>query len=123
MKILTIVIIFLIVVGLLFGAAFAAGDAVKGKALFNDTKFAGATSGMSCNSCHPDGRGLENAAAKKEFHIMGKKQNSLEEAVNACIEAAIKGKPIDKTSNEMKDIVAYIGSLGGMMEKKKSPGY
>jgi len=62
---------------------------------------------------------------------MGKKQNSLEEAVNLCIEMAIKGKSIDTASNQMMDIVAYIRSLGmkkkmkemPMMEKKQSPGY
>ena len=150
MKKLTIVIVCMIATGLLFTAAFAAhqvesgtaaviaGDVVKGKALFNDAKFAGATSGKSCNSCHPDGKGLDKAADKKEFNIMGKKQNSLEEAVNFCIENSIKGKAIDKASNQMKDIVAYIRSLKGKMmekampmkekempmkEKKQSPGY
>lgn len=136
MKKLTIVIVCIIATGLLFTAAFAAhhvesgtaafiaGDVAKGKALFNDTKFGGATSGKSCNSCHPNGKGLEKAGDKKEFNIMGKKQKSLEEAVNFCIEMAIKGKAIDTASNQMKDIVAYIKSLKGMMmEKKQSPGY
>ncbi|MBI5676295.1 MAG: hypothetical protein HZC48_10815 [Nitrospirae bacterium] len=97
----------------------------KGKALFNDPKLGGATSGKSCNTCHPDGKGVEMAADKKEFNIMGKKQNSLEEAVNFCIENAIKGKAIDPASNQMKDIVAYIKSLKGKttMPKKKSLGY
>ena len=131
MKKLTIVIVCMIATGLLFtaafaahdvgGAALAAGDAAKGKALFNDAKFAGATSGKSCNSCHPDGKGLEKAADKKEFNIMGKKQNSLVEAVNFCIEMAIKGKPIDATSNQMKDIVAYIKSLKGKTMGKDMP--
>lgn len=143
MKKLTIVIMCMIATGLLFTAAFAAhdvgsgtaavvaGDVAKGKALFNDTKFAGATSGKSCNTCHPNGKGLEMAADKKEFNIMGKKQKSLEEAVNFCIENAIKGKAIDTASNQMKDIVAYIKSLKGKMmdkampmkEKKAAPGY
>ncbi len=131
MKTLAIVIVCIIATGLLFTAAFAGGDVEKGKTLFNDTEFAGATSGKSCNSCHPDGNGLERAADKKEFNIMGKKQNSLEEAVNLCIEMAIKGKSIDTASNQMMDIVAYIRSLGmkkkmkemPMMEKKQSPGY
>lgn len=137
MKKLTIVTMCMIAAGLLFTAAFAAhdvesgtaavvaGDVAKGKALFNDPKLGGATSGKSCNTCHPDGKGVEMAADKKEFNIMGKKQNSLEEAVNFCIENAIKGKAIDPASNQMKDIVAYIKSLKGKttMPKKKSLGY
>ena len=143
MKKLTIVTMCMIAAGLLFTAAFAAhdvesgtaavvaGDVAKGKVLFNDAKFAGATSGKSCNTCHPNGKGLEMAAGKKEFNIMGKKQNSLEAAVNFCIENANKGKAIDTASNQMKDIVAYIKSLGmkmemkgmPMKEKKAAPGY
>ena len=130
---LTIVIMCMIAIGLLFTAAFAAhqvesgtaaviaGDIAKGKVLFNDTKFAGATSGKSCNTCHPNGKGLEMADSKKEFNIMGKKQNSLVEAVNFCIENAIKGKAIDPASNQMKDIVAYIKSLKGKMMEKAMP--
>lgn len=99
------------VCGLLFTLAYAAGDAARGKTLFNDTAFAGATSGNSCNSCHPDGRGLENAGEKKEFSIMGGSQKSLEEVVNVCIVQALRGKAIDPASEDMKDIVAYIRSL------------
>jgi len=111
MKILRTVLLIVTAFGLIFSVAFAAGDAIKGKVLFNDTNFAGATSGKSCNSCHPDGRGLENAGGKKEFRIMGKAQKSLEEAVNICIEQAIGGKAIDQASDEMQDIVAYIRLL------------
>jgi cytochrome c len=133
MKILTIVITGMMVCGLLFTAAFAAhegdvgsaallsGDIEKGMTLFNDTKLAGATSGKSCNSCHPTGKGLEKAADKKEFNIMGKKQNGLEEAVNFCIEMSIKGKAIDTKSDQMKDIVAYIKSLKGKTMEKEMP--
>ncbi|MEF9476307.1 MAG: hypothetical protein L0958_06465 [Candidatus Mariimomonas ferrooxydans] len=88
-----------------------ANDIEKGKELFIDTKFASGTVGKSCNSCHPDGRGLEKAGEKKEFSIMGKKQYSLEEAVNFCIVMALKGTAIDPNSQDMKDIVAYIRSL------------
>ncbi len=88
-----------------------AGNIEKGKALFNDTMFGDGTAGKSCNSCHLGGKGLEMAGEKKEFNIMGKKQNSLEEAVNFCIEMALKGKTIDPESEDMLNIVAYIKSL------------
>lgn len=111
MKIFKIVLLSVIVVGLVFSFVFAAGDVKKGKALFNDVKFAGGTEGKSCSSCHPNGKGLEKSADKKEFNIMGKKQIGLEEAVNFCIENALKGKAIDPKSEQMMDIVAYIKSF------------
>lgn len=121
MKILKLTLLSLIIVGLVFTVAFAAGNVEKGKALFNNPKFGNGTSGKSCNSCHPNGEGLEKAADKKEFNIMGMKQNSLEEAVNFCIENPLKGKAIDPKSAQMKDMVAYIKSLKTM--KKKAGGY
>jgi cytochrome c len=97
--------------GAMLSAAIAAGDAAEGKALFNNPKFADGV--RACSSCHPDGRGLENAADKKEFHIGRQTQRSLEEAVNACIVNANEGKAIDPQSAEMQNIVAYIKSLKG----------
>jgi cytochrome c len=114
-----IIVLTFIVIGLVFSTAIAMKHLPeeRGKALFNDTKFAGATSGKSCNSCHPAGKGLGKAGDKMTFKIMGATQNSLAEAVNFCIVNAIKGKAIDEKSGQMKDVVAYIRSL-----KKKAPG-
>lgn len=111
MKFLKIVLLSLLVIGLTFSIAIAMKHLPeeRGKLLFNDPKFAGGT--KSCNECHPNGKGLEKAADKKEFKIMGKTQKNLEEAVNFCIEGANKGKAIDVKSDQMKDIVAYIKSL------------
>ncbi len=88
---------------LMFTLAVAAGDVQKGKALFNDPKFGGGTAGVSCNSCHPDGKGVEKAADMK----------GLEKQVNACIKNALKGKGIDPKSAQMADMVAYLKSLKG----------
>jgi cytochrome c553 len=101
---------------LIFSFSLAAGNVEKGKALFNDPKFAGGV--RPCSRCHPGGSGLENAGDKKVFYIGGATQNSLEEAVNACIVGASMGKAIDVQSEQMKDIVAYIRSL-----KKPAGGY
>jgi len=92
---------------LMITLAMAAGDVGKGKSLFGDPKFGGGTAGVSCNSCHPDGKGLEKAADMK----------GLEKQINACIKGALKGKEIDPKSSEMVDIIAYIKSLKG-----KAPG-
>lgn len=105
---LTVVIFLFFVVSVAQSA-----DVSKGKALFNNPKFAGGTSGKSCNTCHPNGKGLENVAKKKEITIMGKKHKTVEEAVNTCIVMALKGKAIDEKSKDMADIVAYIKSLKG----------
>jgi len=109
MKGLKITMLSMISVNLIFSLAMAAGDMEKGKALFNDPTFGGGTAGISCNSCHPDGKGLEKAADRKD----------LEKFVNTCIKNALKGKGIDTKSPEMADIVAYIKSLKGKAIPKK----
>ena len=95
-----------------FCLAFAADKtpAERGKDHFNNPAFAGGK--KSCNTCHPDGRGLKASGAKSSFNIMGGHQNSLEEAINACIVYANKGKTIALDSPEMQDLVSYIKSLG-----------
>lgn len=124
MGFIKIALLSLIAPGLIFSYAFAAADTAKGKTLFNDVKFAGGTAGISCNSCHPEGKGLEKAADKKEFDLGGKMQKSLEEAVNVCIVIANKGKAIDVKSDRMKELVAYIKSLKvkAAAEKPKEKG-
>ena len=118
MKNIRITLMALITLGIFLTLAFAADQAEKGKALFNDPNFAGGV--QACSSCHPDGSGLEGAADKKEFHIMGGTQKNLEEAINFCIVNASQGKAIDVDSARMKEMVAYIISLKA---KKSAPGY
>lgn len=79
----------------------------RGKALFNDTKLGGGTSGKSCGTCHPDGKGLEGIGSKKEW----KGVKSLEEAVNICVTMALKGTALDVKSEQMKDLVSYLKSI------------
>lgn len=107
----------------IFSFAIATQDTPeeKGKALFNDPAFAGGQ--KACSECHPNGKGLENAAGKKEFHIMGGEQKNLRQAVNFCIVNANKGKAIDVKSEQMRDIVKYIKSLSGKTMRKESGGY
>jgi cytochrome c553 len=119
MKIMRVALLSVAAVCLVFSFAFAAaGDAAKGKALFNDTKLGGAPGEKSCGTCHPGGKGLEKAAGKKEFNLGGKTQKSLEEAINMCVENAIEGKALDPKSNQMKNLVAYIKSLKGKTAEK-----
>jgi cytochrome c len=120
MKFLKVLMLSVLVVGLLSSFAFGAGNPEKGKALFNDPKAFGGQ--KACSSCHPDGKGLEKAATKKEWTTPAGKTKTLEEAVNLCIVNANKGKALDVKSEQMADMVAFIKSLGKKMEKKTS-GY
>jgi cytochrome c len=117
MKLLKITVLCIIALGLIFSSAFAMKHLPeeRGKTLFNDPKaFGGQT---ACSSCHPDGKGLEKAGAKKDWTTPAGKTKTLEEAINICIVNANKGKALDVKSEQMKDMVAYIKSLG----KKEAP--
>jgi cytochrome c553 len=103
MRVFKVALLSLIASGHIASFVLAAGDVAKGKVLFNDTRLGGASSGISCNSCHPDGKGLQKAADRKD----------LEKLVNSCIENALKGKAIDPKSDDMANLVAYIKSLKG----------
>jgi len=59
----------------------------------------GSTNDKSCNTCHPDGKGLEKAGA------------DLESTIQACIQKGLEGKPLASDSQEIQDIAAYIKSL------------
>ena len=93
--------------------------AERGRALFQESRAFGGQ--MSCSSCHPNGSGLERAAGKTNFKIMGQSQKSLEEAINFCIVNANKGQAIATDSTEMKELVAYLKSLAAA--KPATPGY
>jgi len=82
----------------------------RGKTHFDNPEFAGGK--KACNSCHPNGRGLEGAGTKSSFAIMGGQQASLEEAINMCIVNANKGDALKVLATEMQEIVSYIKSLG-----------
>jgi cytochrome c len=83
----------------------------RGKAMFNDPKLSGGTAGVSCNTCHPDGKGLVGVGEKKMWKTPGGETKTLEDAVNICITMALKGKALDVKSEQMKDIVSYLKSL------------
>jgi cytochrome c len=124
MKLLKVFSLSLITVSLIFSYAFATGNVERGKKMFNDPKLG--TNGSTCNSCHPDGQGLEKAGdkGKVEWTTPAGVLRSLEDAINVCITMALNGKALDKKSQAMQDMVAYIKSLGGKApEKNMAPGY
>jgi cytochrome c peroxidase len=83
----------------------------RGKTLFNDPKLGGGTAGRSCNTCHPDGKGLVGVGDKMGWKTPGGDFKTLEDAVNICITMALQGKALDVKSEQMKDIVSYLKSL------------
>jgi cytochrome c len=83
----------------------------RGKTLFNDVKLGGGTARRSCNTCHPNGKGLLGVGDKKGWKTPGGEFRTLEEAINICITMALKGKALDVKSEQMKDIVSYLKSL------------
>ena len=118
-------IVALIAIVMLFASAVLAMSHTpedRGKALFNDTKLGGGTSGKSCATCHPDGKGLEGVGSKKDWKTPGGETKSLEEAINICVTMALKGKALDVKSEQMMDLVSYLKSLKPMADntKKKS---
>lgn len=113
MKRLHLLLLILIVIFLSFSLAFA--GVLEGKRLFNDTTLG--TNGKSCNSCHPNGSGINGK--KQAYTIMGQKLGSVEDAINFCVKMALKGTALKKDSQKMKDLSSYVKTLTGKKRKRK----
>ena len=94
----------------------------RGKVLFMDATLG--TSGMSCNSCHPDGGTKEgkmgektimpfdNLAAKYPKYITSAKRvMTLDQMINWCIVKAMKGEALVWDSQKLTDLAAYVASV------------
>ena len=86
--------------GTIIFAAQTEATIEKGKALFHDPKLG--TNGKTCNSCHPDGKGLEKSGSNPD----------LVNTINGCITIPLQGKALDPKSIEMQSLVLYLKSLG-----------
>ncbi|MBM3242613.1 c-type cytochrome [Candidatus Poribacteria bacterium] len=99
----------------------------QGKALFNDTTLG--TTGMSCNSCHPDGgtaggemmgmkvKDLHGAAATfPKYKNQAKAVITLEQMNNMCITMPMKGRALKLDSPEAIALAAYVTSLSNGMK-------
>jgi len=94
----TVALLSLVVV--LVWVAGVSADAVGslGVQLFNSTKLG--TNGKSCQSCHPDGKGLEEAASADEKELAG--------TVNQCIVMTLHGTPLAAGSPELQALVKHL---------------
>ena len=72
-----------------------------GEKLFNDSVLGGSDNAKTCNSCHPGGKGLENAGSNPEISLI----------INRCITGPLGGQVIKDDSIEMQSIKLYIESL------------
>jgi mono/diheme cytochrome c family protein len=109
LKIIALISIAMLISSAVFAMNHTPED--RGKTLFNDPKLGGGTSGKSCGTCHPDGKGLEGVGSKTMWKNPGGEFKSLEEATNVCITLALKGKALDVKSEQMKDLVSYMKSI------------
>jgi len=112
MKRATILLTILLMV---ISVAFANTLVDKGKELFNDKSLG--TNGKSCSTCHPEGKKINGK--KKTFIIKDKKFETVEDAINFCIEHALSGKPLAKDSEDMKALASYVKSLKFKKKKKR----
>ncbi len=80
------------------GYANEAPSLSLGKTLFESTELG--TTGKSCQSCHPQGQGLDKIG---DFN-----DEELKDIINACLRDALGGKTISLESQEMEALHAYV---------------
>lgn len=86
------------------GAWAAEAPSLKsGQELFASGKLG--TSGKSCASCHPGGKGLKVSATSSD--------EDLADTINGCIAGPLKGKPLAPELADMKSLLLYLKSLAG----------
>ncbi len=74
-----------------------------GEKLFNDSVLGGSDNAKTCNSCHPGGKGVENAGSNPNISLI----------INRCITGPLGGQAIKNNSIEMQSLKLYIESLKG----------
>lgn len=79
----------------------------KGHELFNSTAIA--SNGKSCASCHPGGKGMEEAATYDD--------KELAKISNQCLVKALQGKALADGSLELNSLVMYLKTLGAVKAK------
>ena len=80
------------------GQANEAPSLSLGKTLFESTELG--TKGKSCQTCHPQGKGLEMVG---DFN-----DEALKDIINACLRDALGGKLISVESQEMVALHDYV---------------
>jgi len=76
----------------------ASADISNGEKLFQSSDLG--TNGKSCQTCHPNGKGLTDLSEYESI--------VLQDTINTCIEKALKGKPFSEGAQELQDIEDYM---------------
>jgi cytochrome c peroxidase len=85
-----------------FSVAAEKSSVEYGKNLFNDPTLGGSTNDKTCNSCHDNGEGLDQAG----------KNPKLSKVINKCVTGPLKGSKLDGRNVQMRSLKMYIQSLG-----------
>jgi thiosulfate dehydrogenase len=98
------------------------GNATRGLALltaFKDSLPENSGNGLRCTSCHLDNGTratalpwLGTAARYPRYRSRRGSEESLEQRVNDCIARSLAGQMLPEDSPHMRDIIAYLDSLG-----------
>ena len=104
MKNRILLIILSIAVVLMAMPSFAAEEpsVELGRKLFNNPGLGNSKNSISCNTCHPDGEGMQNAGQKPNLAAI----------INQCIVGPLKGDGISENTVAMESLKMYIKSLG-----------
>lgn len=93
----------LLIISATFALAVEMAPSPKhGKTLFEASSLG--TNSKSCSTCHPAGKGLEEAASLTD--------QELQQTTNKCIEKALQGKTLASGSHDLSSLVLYLKSLG-----------
>ena len=97
-------------------------NATRGHALlvaFRDSLPANSGNGLRCTSCHLDAGVRPNAmpwlgtaARYPRYRARRGSEETLEQRVNECIARSLAGKMLPEDGRDMRDMIAYLDSLG-----------
>ncbi|MBE7415855.1 MAG: hypothetical protein HS130_11790 [Deltaproteobacteria bacterium] len=73
--------------------------------LWKDTSLG--TAGVSCSTCHPDGKDLRAEPFPRRIE-MANDILTLDQMINFCMTFPMKGKPLQWNSREMTALAAYV---------------
>lgn len=98
MKLLTGLVICGIIINVSGAWAADLPSVERGRKLFASDKLG--TSGKSCAACHKDGKELKSVSTSSDA--------DLADIINGCIVGALKGKPLETESSDMKSLLQYL---------------
>lgn len=83
--------------------------------LWKDTSLG--TAGVSCSTCHPDGKDLKAEPYPRRIE-MANDILTLDQMINFCMTFPMEGKPLQWNSQEMTALAAYVKAYAKENGKK-----